>query len=36
MVGTGTGLPSSSEEITLGVEAIVPHVMSLFTAMGPN
>jgi len=30
------GSESESEERTLGVEVIVPHVMSLFTAAGPN
>ena len=36
MVGRGTGSGSLSEESTLGVDVIVPQVMSLFTAAGPN
>lgn len=36
MAGAGVISESVSAEITLGVEVIVPHVINLFTAAGPN
>jgi hypothetical protein len=36
VAGADTGSESVSEESILGVDVIVPHVMSLFTAVGPN